>query len=59
MKSETRNPKSETSSKGGKRKEFETAGLGSVLNLWAWAFGFVSDFGFRISDFTSPTPYED
>jgi hypothetical protein len=50
MKSEIRNPKPETNSKGGKGKKYKTAGL-SALILWPWDLGFVSSFEFRVSGF--------
>jgi hypothetical protein len=46
-KSETRNPKQIRNSKA---PMFETHVLCAVLNFEFQPFGFVSDFGFRISD---------
>jgi glycosyltransferase involved in cell wall biosynthesis len=48
-KSETRNPKSETNPKSeGPKSETEHRPVSVIRNL---RFGFVSDFGFRVSDF--------
>jgi hypothetical protein len=50
LNSETRNPKYETNSKGGKGEKPETARFGAVLGFWHLNLGFVSDLGFRVSD---------
>src|SRR5205823_9086067 len=50
LKSEIRNPKSETNPKSESEPMTETD-TPFVLNLLPWSLGFVSDFGFRISDF--------
>ena len=53
MKSEARNPKFETNSKNPNGRKFETDPPhgDSVSVLCASGFGFVSDFGFWISNF--------
>ena len=55
-KSEIRNPKPETNSKGGKRKKPQTAPPDAVLDICPSDFGFVSDFGFRVSDLIGNQP---
>ena len=50
MKSEIRNPKSETNSNSEVSNDKNLKDT-VVSSLWALNFGFVSDFGFRISDF--------
>src|ERR1035441_7173595 len=49
-KSETRNSNSETHTRGGKGKKPKTARFGTALRFWPLNLGFVSDFGFRVSD---------
>jgi hypothetical protein len=48
-KSETRNPKSETNSKGKKTANVQNSPVAAVLNIFGFEFWVC--FGFRVSDF--------